>query len=293
MILAENRPEWCMAAFGAALAGAVFLPVVPGKRIPGYFRDLAERAAVKALCVTGETGGLAAELKAELPRIYLDSAVFPADGGRAGLRVSMGGVLKHVPLSWGGETPPEAPEAEAPAVVWPDGAEDSHRELLSLALRGQSWPRIFPRDRIFSLSSLAEKGALVLGVLAAVLGGASLSLAAAEEGAGEIPEGAPASGELPRILELLRPSVLIGDTALLEALYNDKAAPLAEGPLSRNRITRPLALYLGGRGIVKALGGNVRFFGFTGGPAPGEKLEKALAPVHLPRTLLRFAPETV
>jgi hypothetical protein len=142
-------------------------------------------------------------------------------------------------------------------------------------------PRIFPRDRIFPLSSLAEKGTLVLGILAAIMGGASLSLSMPEKISGDFPGEILQSGELPRIMELLRPSVLIGDTAFLEALYRDKAAPTAEGPLSRNLITRPLAQYLGGRELIKALGGNVRFFGFTG--TPGEKLEKVLGRVHLPR----------
>ncbi|MDR0640921.1 MAG: acyl--CoA ligase [Treponema sp.] len=279
MILAENRPEWPMAAFGAALGGMVFLPAAPRPQAPaGYFRDLGEGAAVKALCVTGETGELAAGLRA--PRIYLDSAVFPADGGHS-IRVSLGGVSKRLPLAE--EAPPEACEAERAAVLWPGGTESSHRELLSLAGGNQSWPRIFPRDRIFSLSSLAERGTLVLCVLAAVLGGASLSLSAGEERSGGIPGELPQIEELPRILELLRPSILIGDTAFLEALYRHKAAALAEGPLSRNIITRPLARYLGGQRLVKTLGGNVRFFGLSAGPEPGEKLEKILSGVHLPR----------
>ena len=279
MILAENRPEWPMAAFGAAMAGAVFLPAAPRPPAPaGYFRELGEGAAVKALCVTRETGELAAGLKA--PRIYLDSAVFSAERGHS-IRVSMGGVSKRLPLAE--ESRPEACETESPAVLWPGGAESSHWELLSLAAGNQSCPRIFPRDRIFSLSPLAEKGTLVLCVLAAVLGGASLSLSAGEETAGKLPGELPGIEELPRILELLRPSVLIGDTAFLEALYQYKAAAIAEGPLSRNIITGALARYLGGQRLVKALGGNVRFFGLSAGPDPGEKLEKVLSRVHLPR----------
>jgi long-chain acyl-CoA synthetase len=285
MILAENRPEWPMAVFGAALAGLVSLPASPRPPVvepagySGYFRDLGEGAAVKALCITGGTGELAAGLRAALPRIYLDSAVFSADKGHS-IRVSMGGVSKRLPL--GGEIPPEACEPEAPAVSWPGGTESSHRELLSLAAGSQPWPRIFPRDRIFTLSSLAEKGTLVLCVLAAVLGGASLSLTLDEETSGETLR----IEEALRIMELLRPSVLIGGTDFLEALYRHKAAALAEGPLSQNMITRPLAQYLGGHGLVKALGGNVRFFGLSAGPDPGEKLEKILGRVHLPRERL-------
>jgi hypothetical protein len=292
MILAENCPQWPMAAFGAALAGAAFLPADP--RTPAgeaaYFRDLGEQAAVKALCVTGGTEKLAAGLDA--PRIYLDQ--FPAD--RGGILVSLGGVSKRLPLGgpsqagiWRAAAAAgkiETAGPDDPAAFWPGGGENSHRELLSLAT-GRP-PRLFPRDRIVTLSSLAEKGVLILGVLAAVLGGASLSLIGAEEASGTIPRegdgGLPQTGDLRRIMDLLRPSVLIGEAAFLEALYRGRAAALAEGPLARIAVTRPLARYLGGRGIMKDLGGNLRFLGFTGGPGP--ELEKALDYARLPRAAL-------
>jgi long-chain acyl-CoA synthetase len=281
MLLAENRPEWPAAVFGAALAGAVLLPVDP--RPPAeedaglYFRRLGEGAAVRALCVTRETAESAAALDRALPRIYLDSLFPAADRGHhwAAARVSAGGVSKRLPLAWTGETLPKA-ETGSAAVIWPDGTESSHRELLSLASGAR--PRIFPRDRIVSVSSLAEKGALVLGVLAAVLGGASQSFTLPPGEAADSP-GAQAAA-LPQILELLRPTVMIGDGAFLEALYRREGA--ARGPWYAG----PLARYLGGRRFIKALGGNVRFFGLTAGPDLGAETVKALSGVHLPRGMI-------
>jgi long-chain acyl-CoA synthetase len=280
MLLAENRPEWPAAVFGAALAGAVLLPVDP--RLPSeggrYFRRLGEGAAVQALCVTQETAESAAALDRALPRIFLDSLLPAAGRGQhwISVRVSAGGVSKRLPLAWTGETLPKA-ETDSAAVIWPDGTESSHRELLSLASGGPARPRIFPRDRIVSVSSLAEKGALVLGVLAAVLGGASQSFTLPPGEAAD-PPGPRAA---PHILELLRPTVMIGDGAFLEALYRGEGA--VEGPWPRNAAARLLARYLGGRRLMKALGGNVRFFGLTAGPDLGAETAKALSGVHLPR----------
>jgi hypothetical protein len=302
MILAEACPQWPMAAFGAAMAGMAFLPVdprpaagdAPAGNAGGWVRDLGERAAVKALCVTGGAGERAAG--PGVPQIRLDR--FPADQG--GILVSLGGVLKRLPLEnsprpglWGSAETGGTGKDE-PAVFWPGGTESSHGELLSLAAGREGLPRLFPRDRIIPLSSLAEGGTLVLGLLAAVLGGASLSLIAPGGASGEISGkipgensggtprtgGGPQNAELRRTVELLRPSVLIGEAAFLEALYRDKAAPPAEGPLARNLLRRALAQYLGGRALIKALGGNVRFFGLTG--APGPELEGALNRARLP-----------
>jgi hypothetical protein len=284
MILAENRIEWPLAAFGAALAGAAFLPAdlrSPAGSPPAgaFFRDLGERTAVKALCVSGKTGELAAGL--EVPLIYLDT--LPAGREPGDIRVSLGAVSKRLPLAeypgagfWGAG----GPGPGDPAVLWPDGTESSQGELLSLAAGG-AWPQIFPRDRIIPLSSLAERGTLVLGILAALRGGASLSFVEGERGAAD-------AAELRRALELLRPSVLIGGADILEALYRNgtPAEGQRSGPPARNTLAGALAQYREGRALIRALGGNVRFFGLTGEREFGPELEGVLSRVHLPRAVI-------
>ncbi|MDR1444723.1 MAG: long-chain fatty acid--CoA ligase [Treponema sp.] len=244
LILSENRPEWPTAIFGAALAGAVSVPVsAPGNPPSG----------LAALCVTRRTA--AAATAPHVPRIYLDS------GWRqpAGIQVSVGGVMKQLPLA-GGNIKTGGTGADDPAILWPDGGQSSHGELLSLAAGA---PRLYPRDRILPLCPLAEKGALILAVLAAVRGGASLSCVEGSRGDAE-----PA--ELLRAAELLRPTVLAGESSFLEALFSRDTQ--AERFLSGNSFTRPLARSLANRRIIKALGGNVRYYGVTAGPPPGRKL---------------------
>jgi long-chain acyl-CoA synthetase len=286
MILAENRPEWPAAVFGLALAGAVSLPLPP-EPPPGpasggaggdwarYCRDIGEGAGIAALCITRRAATMAAGMDPGLPRIYLDSAAPGKPPSWAGITAAIRGREKQLPL-------PRIPWRNADrlgageeAVRWPDGTQSSHRELLALAGENRPWPRLFPRDRLISLCSLAEKGAFILAILAAVRGGASLSCV-------ETSLGAPRRAELLQALELLRPTVLVGDGNFLEELYAEKAAPLAEGPLSRNFLTRPLARRLGGRGFIKSLGGNIRFYGIARGPSPDGKAGRRPGLAHLP-----------
>jgi long-chain acyl-CoA synthetase len=290
MILAENRPAWAVAVFGLALAGAVSLPLAPPEEgaEPGppaggpgdRYRDAGEAAGIAALCVTRRTVGLAAGLDPALPRIYLDSP--GAAPGKlspwTGIRVSIGGRSKTRPLPRSFRPAGEGPGAGDEALRQPDGTGYSHGELVALAGGARPWPRLFPRDRLIPLCSLAEPGALILGILGAALGGASLSCV--DTGPGDA---GGRRAELLGTIELLRPTVLLGDGDFLEALYAERAASLAEGPLSRNVLTRPLARRLGGRRFIKALGGNIRFYGLVRGGPLSEGAEERLAAVHLPR----------
>ncbi|MDR2176861.1 MAG: acyl--CoA ligase [Treponema sp.] len=273
MILAENRPEWSIAVFGAALAGAVFLPLPP-QAVSGNQRGTGSRGAdfrelgetVSAICVTERTAEQAAALDPALPRIYLDSP--SGQPGWTNILVTSGGVRKRLRLSPQPDLPAVpggGPEAGDPAVMWPGGGQNSHRELLSL-MAEPPYPRLFPRDRLLSLCPLAEKGALILAVLAAVRGGASLSCV--EENEGE-------SGDLLRTLDLLRPSVLVGGGDVLQNLMYRNIRP--EHFLLKNSFTRPLALSWAGQKVIKSLGGNVRYYGIVGGSLTVDR-EKALPP---------------
>ncbi|MDR2376003.1 MAG: long-chain fatty acid--CoA ligase [Treponema sp.] len=279
MILAENLPEWPVAIFGAALAGAVSLPLSPAAA--DYLRIGKE---VSALCVTERTAELAALLDSALPRIYLDS---PAAGKQAAwnsILVSIGGIQKRLPLSLRPDLPALSedggdPGAGDPAIVWPGGAQSSHRELLRL-ITTPPYPRLFPRDRLLPLCSLAEPGALVLAVLAAARGGASLSCV---EGA----RGEADTTELLGAAELLHPTVLAGGGDVLETLLNRNIQ--VEKFLFRNPLSRPLAISLAGRRIIKSLGGNIRYYGIAGGKPLNGNIERNLMSIHLPGAVLGLA----
>jgi hypothetical protein len=145
-------------------------------------------------------------------------------------------------------------------------------------------PRLFPRDRILPLCPLAEKGALILAILAAVRGGASLSCieeTQKDPGSAESLQSAKnlRDVELLRAAELLRPTVLIGESDFLDDLFN-RDTPM-ERLLSGNFLTRPLALSQAGRRVMKSLGGNVRYYGISAGPPPDRKIGGAVKYLHL------------
>jgi hypothetical protein len=187
--------------------------------------------------------------------------------------------MKQLPLSPRPEVP--ARRTDEPAILWPDGGQSTHRELLSSATGG---PQLFPRDRILPLCPLAGKGALILAILAAVRGGASLSCIEETQKDPESAESLQSAkilrdAELLRAAELLRPTVLIGESAFLDELFN-RDTPV-EQLLSGNFLTRPLALSLAGRRVMKSLGGNVRYYGMSAGPPPDRKIGRSVKYLHL------------
>ncbi|MDR0731122.1 MAG: AMP-binding protein [Treponema sp.] len=281
MILAENRPEWPIALFGAALAGAASLPLSPaaGESCRGNCRGIEK--GVSALCVTERTAELAAALDSALPRIYLDSPAAEKQAAWTSILVSIGGIQRRLPLSSRPDPPALSqdggdPGAALPAIVWPDGGQSSHRELLSL-IAAPPYPRLFPRDRLLPLCSLAEQGALVLAVLAAVRGGASLSCVEGTRGEADITELLGAAA-------VLHPTVLAGGGEVLETLLGRNIR--AENFFFRNPLTRPLAMSLAGRKIIKSLGGNLRYYGVTGGEALNGNTEENLRRIRLPGAAL-------
>ena len=72
MILAENRPEWPIAYFAAALAGAITVPVLIDFTAE-QIGSIASHAEISALCYTGRTAPKIAEIDPAIPAIRIDS----------------------------------------------------------------------------------------------------------------------------------------------------------------------------------------------------------------------------
>ncbi|MDR0487706.1 MAG: long-chain fatty acid--CoA ligase, partial [Treponema sp.] len=71
MILAENRPEWPIAYFGTALAGAVTVPVLTDFT-PEQAGVIAEHAEVSIICYTGRTASKITKIDPAIPAIRID-----------------------------------------------------------------------------------------------------------------------------------------------------------------------------------------------------------------------------
>jgi long-chain acyl-CoA synthetase len=294
MILSENRPEWAMAYFGTALAGAVAVPVLtefPAEHIAG----IAAHAEVSALWVSGKLAPKAG-LDPGIPVIYLDSlrdeepgrgVKPPKKPGLAGgsIRVSIRGREKELPLRkldpLKFDTPvfPEPREDDLAAIIYTSGTTGSskgvmlsNRNLLFTVLAARSLLKIFPRDRLFSIIPLAHTYECTLGLLMAVLCGASTTYL----------DKVPSPAVLLPAIQALRPTAMHSVPLIIEKIYRGRLLPaLQANPLYRFPLTRPLAIRLAGQRLLSFFGGAVRFFG-VGGAALPEDTEVFLRKAQFP-----------
>ncbi|MFP3089665.1 AMP-binding protein [Treponema sp. TIM-1] len=297
MILSENRPEWAIAYFGTALAGVVIVPVLTDFPA-GHIAGLAAHAEVSALWVSGKFAQKlgAAGFDPDIPVIYLDTLrEEEAAGGEptthapaavgGSIRVSIRGKVKEIPLRKMDPRNPRVPlfpasgEDDLAAIIYTSGTTGtskgvmlSHRNLIFTVLAARSLVKIFPRDRLFSIIPLAHTYECTLGLLMAVLSGASTTYL----------DKAPSPAVLIPAIQALRPTAMHTVPLIIEKIYRGRLLPgLTANPLYRFPLTRPLALSLAGQKLLSLFGGAVRFFG-VGGAALAGDTERFLRKAQFP-----------
>jgi long-chain acyl-CoA synthetase len=151
----------------------------------------------------------------------------------------------------------------------------SHRNLVYTATATRSIFKIYPRDRFLSLVTLAHAFECTMGMLIAVMSGASTTYL----------NGPPAPAVLFPAARAIRPTVMLTVPLIIEKLYRSHIEPdLKAHPLYRFPLTRPLAVALAGRKLSGFFGGAVRLFSI-GGAALAEDVERFLRKVQFPYTL--------
>jgi long-chain acyl-CoA synthetase len=287
MILAENCPEWPIALFGAALAGVTAVPVLPDFT-PDHIGAIAAHAGVSALCVTERTAAKITALEpapgvsmAGIPRIYLDTMENNEAG--AGIRVSIGGIPKRLPLHEPGKgfAFPQVKEDDPAVIIYTSGASGtskgvllSHRNLIFCARASRSVMKVFPRDRLLSVIPLAHTYECTLGLLTVIMNGASITYL----------DKPPSPVVLLPAIQALRPTAMLTVPLFIEKIYRQKIAPALFGsPLYKCVLTRPLAFYLAGRKLNAAFGGSIRSFSIGGAPLSAD-VEDFLRRIKFPYT---------
>jgi long-chain acyl-CoA synthetase len=311
LLLSENRPEWPAAYFGIALAGAVSVPLLT-EFSPAQIRGMAEHAGVSAVCVTEKTAwkilaepdsGEAEERRLSgVPVIYLDSLELhiKTSGFLArSVKVLVNGKQdgeRRVFLK-NGENP-ETDASGAPASGWPvfpepgendpasvvytsgttgtsKGVTLSHYNFLYTAGATRSIFKIYPRDRFLSMSPLPHTYECTMGMLIAVMSGASTTYL----------DRPPVPSALFPAAQAVRPTVILTVPLVMEKLYRGRILPALEAnPLYRCPVTRFLALNREGRKLLALFGGAIRFFSIGGAPL-AEDTERFLRRVQFPYTL--------
>jgi long-chain acyl-CoA synthetase len=301
LLLSENRPEWPAAYFGIALAGAVSAPLLT-EFSAAQVQSIAAHAGVSACCVTEKTASKVREGRNgpfDIPLIYLDSMETRAGagGGRVdSIMTERRGIRERLYLrdgdedgdgreaSGGGAFPvfPDAGEQDMASIIYTSGTTGdskgvmlSHYNLLYTASAARSIFKIYPRDRFLSIVPLAHTYECTMGMLIAVLSGASTAYL----------DRLPAPAALFPAAKALRPTVMLTVPLIIEKVYRNRILPaLKANSLYRHPLTRSPALQREGRRLRSLFGGAIRLFSIGGAPL-AEDTEAFLRQVRFPYTL--------
>jgi long-chain acyl-CoA synthetase len=284
MLLAENRPEWPIAYFGISLAGTIIVPILTDF-IAEHVGTVAKHAEIAAICGTEKTIAKikAAGISDEIPLLHIDEM------DTQGIMVTIKG--QKVKMEYKPVTPYRAQEDETATIIYTSGTTGSskgvmlsHRNLVFEAQACRSIIKIYPRDRFLSVLPLAHTYECTIGMIIAVLNGASTTYLGK----------APTPAILMPALELVRPTIMLTVPLIIEKTYRSKIKPSLEAhPLYKLPLTRSLAIKVAGNKLMGSFGGAIRFFGIGGAalaPDVEEFLKKAGFPYAIGYGLTETAP---
>jgi long-chain acyl-CoA synthetase len=276
MIIAENRPEWPAAYFGTAVAGAVSVPVLVDF-LPEHIASVAKHAEVSAICATAKTLPklIGAGIDPAIPIIRLDAM----DG--ESVLVMVAGRETRVPMR-DIEPKHRTEETDLASIIYTSGTTGSskgvmlaHKSIVFNAAACRSIIKIFPRDRFLSVLPLAHTYECTIGLVIALLTGASVAYL----------DRPPAPAALMPALREIRPTIMLTVPLIIEKIYRGKIAPMLEAhPLYKLPLTRGIAIKAAGRKLLGTFGGAIRFFG-VGGAALAPEVEAFMHTAGFPYSI--------
>jgi len=284
LLLSENCPEWPLSYFGIALAGAVSVPVLTGFSSE-QIRHIAAHSSVSAVILSramAEKIEMADSFFSRIPLIYIDSVT----GGQGGeeISVSHNGMERQMPLHITEERDalPQCKADDLATIIYTSGTQGnskgvmlSSENLLSCAYSSLSFIKILPRDRLLSVLPLAHSYECSLGLLTALISGASITYL----------DRPPSPSVLLPAAKTVRPTIMVTVPLFIEKMYRNAIAPkLRNNRLYKFPLTRPFTIRAAGRKLNSALGGCIRFFGIGGAPLSAE-VEKFLHGARFPYSI--------
>ena len=291
LLLSENCPEWPLAYFGIALAGAVSVPLLTGFSIE-QIHNITNHCETSIICASRtmlekltETGSLedgSASAFSNIPLVIIDSIT--GNDYSPEISVVLNGVEKRVSLQPVKECinySQQNPDALA-TIIYTSGTQGnnkgvmlSSKNLISSALSTLAFGKLYPRDVLLSVLPLAHSYECSIGFLAPVISGSSITYLGRP----------PSPTVLLCAVGILRPTVMVTVPLLIEKIYRNSIAPkLQNNMLYRFAPTRQIAIWFAGRKLISALGGRIRIFGIGGAPLSPE-VEKFLHRAGFPYTI--------
>jgi long-chain acyl-CoA synthetase len=132
--------------------------------------------------------------------------------------------------------------------------------------------KIYPSDRLLSVIPLAHTYECVLGMITAVMSGASVTYL----------DKPPSPAVLLPAMQVLRPTAMVTVPLFIEKICRLKIFPeMEKSRFFKFRLTRPLVRFLAGQKLLSSLGSAIRFFGIGGAPL-ADDVELFLRQVKFP-----------
>ena len=293
LLISENCPQWPLAYFGIALAGAVSVPLLTGFSLE-QIENILINCGAKAVCISrgmaekyrftekpaqSEINKERESVFKDIPFIVIDS-VKEDTNGQAGISVLFNGIENHLTID-----PSQCvnhssgnPDDLA-AIIYTSGTQGSSkgvmlsgRNIISCAVSSYTFIKTNTRDLLLSVLPLAHSYECSLGLLAPLMRGSRVTYI----------DRPPSPSVLLSALKLLRPTAMLTVPLLIEKIYSNAVAPnLNKSKLYKFPVTRSFAVWLSGRKLARALGGRLRFLGIGGAPLSRE-VEQFLIQAKLP-----------
>jgi long-chain acyl-CoA synthetase len=273
MILCENRPEWAVAYFGIALAGAVAVPVLVDFT-PEQIANVADHAAVRLVCASEKTLPKLS-MTGSRPQLLIDAM------DSSGIDLVESGIRSRHSLSdpAGSLAGYSLRPDDLACVLYTSGTSGNskgvmltHGNLVSNVIATRAVFALHDDDRVLSVMPLAHTLESTMGLLTPILQGCQVFYL----------DKPPTAPVLAAALQTVKPTVMVIVPLIIEKLYRNKVEPkLRNHPLYRFGPTRKLAIKAAGKKLVSAFGGCIRFLGI-GGAALARDVESFLLTAGFP-----------
>jgi len=284
LLLAENCPQWPIAYFGIAFAGAVSVPLLTGFSVE-QIEYICNHSGVSAICLSRSMAGkfdsiAHLPLFSKLPFIYIDGIAENSHAG--GISVSVNNIEKQININSFNNFIDDSSPDDLATIIYTSGTQGSSkgvmlssRNIISSSLSSLKMVNLLPKDRMLSVLPLAHSYECGLGLVAPVISGASITYL----------DKPPSPSVLLPAIQLLKPTAMLSVPLLIEKIYKNSIFPkLRANKLYRFPLTRRLAIWFAGRKLLTAFGGKLRFFGIGGAPLSPE-VEKFLYYAKFPYSI--------
>jgi long-chain acyl-CoA synthetase len=270
-LLSENCPNWGLAYFAIASMAAVVVPILT-EFSAAQVDAIVAHAGCRAIVASTRYMERIAGIRAGRLIVRLDDEVVEQDEAAPGGVRAAGAASAS--RQW-----PSVHEDDLAAVIYTSGTTGhskgvmlTHRNVVSNAVATRTIIELGPSDRLLSILPLAHTYECTLGLVAALMQGASVTYL----------DRPPTAAALTPALASLRPTVMLSVPLVIEKVFRSRILPeLARRRLYRFAPARRLLHRLAGVSLRRFFGGRIRFFGI-GGAALAPDVEAFLRDARFP-----------